>query len=395
MLDKHQADETLQDISEPPRRATVERRAEGGQLSVSLGGPWLTRTVGSVDPELRKLERETGAGSLIIDLSSVTRMDTAGAWVIKRLAVAHEKAGHKVEIREAGPTETILLAAVDDAVRQDIPPDEGRRRFGPVAMLEGIGRVVSQGGEEFLLAMHILGATVRGSQMKRGRGHGVNVAAIATQIDRMGIGAIPVILLMSTIVGAIVAQQGAFQLRYFGAEIFVVDLVGILVLREMGVLLTAIMIAGRTGSAITAEIGSMKMREEVDALTVIGLNPIGVLVFPRLVALVIILPCLTVASNVAAIIGAMGVGWVYSGITPEAFFDRMSSAIDYTSVLSGLIKAPFMALIIGIIASVEGMKVGGSAESLGRHVTASVVKAIFVVIVVDGFFAIFYAAIDF
>ncbi len=394
MLDKHQADESPQDRSEPPRRPTVERRAEGGQLSVSLGGPWLTRTVASVEPELRELEGETGAKSLVIDLSSVTRMDTAGAWVIKRLAAAHEKAGHYVEIREAGPTEMILLAAVDDAIQQDIPPEE-TRRFGPVAMLEGIGRVVVQGGEEFLMAMHILGATVRGSQMKRGRGHGVNIAAIATQIDRMGIGAIPVVLLMSTIVGAIVAQQGAFQLRYFGAEIFVVDLVGILVLREMGVLLTAIMIAGRTGSAITAEIGSMKMREEVDALTVIGLNPIGVLVFPRLVALVIVLPCLTVASNVAAIIGAMGVGWVYSGITPEAFFDRMSAAVDYTSVLSGLIKAPFMALIIGIIGSVEGMKVGGSAESLGRHVTASVVKSIFVVIVVDGFFAIFYAAIDF
>ena len=121
----------------------------------------------------------------------------------------------------------------------------------------------------------------------------VNMAAIVNQIDRMGVGAMPVVVLMSAIVGAIVAQQGAFQLRYFGAEIFVVDLVGILVLREMGVLMTAIMIAGRSGSAITAEIGSMKMREEVDALTVIGLNPVGVLVFPRLVALVIALPCLT------------------------------------------------------------------------------------------------------
>src|SRR5690606_10277790 len=209
----------------------------------------------------------------------------------------------------------------------------------------------------------------------------VNPAAIFNQIDRMGVGAIPVVVLMSGIVGAIVAQQGAYQLRYFGADIFVVDLVGVLVLRELGVLLTSIMIAGRSGSAITAEIGSMKMREEVDALTVIGLNPIGVLVFPRLVALVIVLPCLTVAANIAAILGAMVVGWAYSGISPEAFFDRLTSAIDHTSVLSGLIKAPFMAMIIGIIASVEGMKVGGSAESLGRHVTASVVKSIFVVIV--------------
>jgi phospholipid/cholesterol/gamma-HCH transport system permease protein len=315
--------------------------------------------------------------------------------VIKRLAVTLEQKGVAVEIAGARGAVTVLLAAVEDAALQEVPKDGSGGRFGPVRILEAIGRTVVDGWGEFLLAMHILGATVRGAQMKRGRGHGVNVAAIATQIDRMGIGAIPVVLLMSTIVGAIVAQQGAFQLRYFGAEIFVVDLVGILVLREMGVLLTAIMIAGRTGSAITAEIGSMKMREEVDALTVIGLNPVGVLVFPRLVGLLVALPCLTVAANVAAIIGAMGIGWVYSGIPPEAFFDRLTTAIDHTSVLSGLIKAPFMALIIGIIASVEGMKVGGSAESLGRHVTASVVKSIFVVIVVDGMFAIFYAAIDF
>jgi phospholipid/cholesterol/gamma-HCH transport system permease protein len=200
---------------------------------------------------------------------------------------------------------------------------------------------------------------------------------------------------MSAIVGAIVAQQGAYQLSYFGADIFVVDLVGVLVLRELGVLMTAIMIAGRSGSAITAEIGSMKMREEVDALTVIGLNPIGVLVFPRLVALVIALPCLAIIANFAALGGGILVSYVYSDISPTAFIDRLRVAIDVSTIAAGLIKAPFMALIIGIIGAVEGMKVKGSAESLGRHVTASVVKAIFIVIILDGLFAVFYAAIDF
>jgi phospholipid/cholesterol/gamma-HCH transport system permease protein len=163
----------------------------------------------------------------------------------------------------------------------------------------------------------------------------------------------------------------------------------------MGVLLTAIMIAGRSGSAITAEIGSMKMREEVDALTVIGLNPVGVLVFPRLVALVIAMPCLTILSNFAALGGAIVISYYYSGIDPEQFIDRLRQAIDLSTIFAGLIKAPFMAMIIGIVGSVEGLKVGGSAESLGRHVTASVVKAIFVVIMIDGMFAIFYAAIGF
>jgi len=155
------------------------------------------------------------------------------------------------------------------------------------------------------------------------------------------------------------------------------------------------MIAGRSGSAITAEIGSMKMREEVDALKVIGLNPIGVLVFPRLVALVIALPCLTIIANFAALGGGILAAWLYSGITPAAFIDRLRGAIDISTIFAGLIKAPFMAMIIGTIASVEGMKVGGSAESLGLHVTASVVKSIFVVIILDGLFAIFYAAIEF
>jgi phospholipid/cholesterol/gamma-HCH transport system permease protein len=262
-------------------------------------------------------------------------------------------------------------------------------------LFEVVGRLIFAFWRDFQAAMHILGATFLGAQMKAGRGRAIKWTAIVHQIDRMGVGAIPVVLLMSTIVGAIIAQQGIFQLRYFGSEVFVVDLVGILVLRELGVLLTAIMVAGRSGSAITAEIGSMKMREEIDALTVIGLNPVGVLVFPRLVALVIALPLLTVVANAAALGGAMFVAWVYAGISPEAFIVRLRDAIDLTSIFSGLIKAPFMAMIIGILAAVEGMKVGGSAESLGRRVTASVVKAIFVVIVVDGLFAIFYAAIDF
>ncbi|MEM9574702.1 MAG: ABC transporter permease, partial [Pseudomonadota bacterium] len=258
-----------------------------------------------------------------------------------------------------------------------------------------VGRWTFDFWQDFLAAMNILGAAVRGSQLKTGHANRFSFAPIASQIDKMGVGAIPIVMLMSVIMGAIIAQQGAFQLRYFGAEIFVVDLVGILVLREIGVILTAIMIAGRSGSAITAEIGSMKMREEVDALKVIGLNPIGVLVFPRLAALVISLPLLTFLANMAALAGAMFVAQVYSGISPEAFVARVHEAVDLTSFFSGVIKAPFMAIIIGVIASVEGFKVGGSAESLGERVTSSVVKSIFVVIVVDGLFAMFFVAVDF
>jgi phospholipid/cholesterol/gamma-HCH transport system permease protein len=206
---------------------------------------------------------------------------------------------------------------------------------------------------------------------------------------------VPIILVMSFLIGCIVAQQGAFQLRLFGASVFTVDLVGILTLRELAPLLTAIMVAGRSGSAITAELGSMRMREEIDALRVMGLDPVNVLVLPRVLALVVAVPVLSFLAMLATLAGAMLTLWVYVEIPPVSFLQRLQDAIDFSSLWSGLIKAPFMALIVGLIACTEGMAVKGSAESLGIHTTASVVKSIFMVIVVDGVFAIFYGAIDF
>ena len=381
------------DGSTPKPRIDIR---EGGELvTCLLSGVWTTRTIAAIDAEMRAVSRKASARPINLDLSRIEKLDTAGAWLIERLVTELQLRGIDVRIVGQSETASILLNAVSEASRRDDGEKPPRRPNILISFLAAIGERVYETRDDLVASLGILGATVRGSQMKLGRGHGINLAAIFNQIDRMGVGAIPVVALMSAIVGAIVAQQGAFQLAYFGADIFVVDLVGVLVLRELGVLMTAIMIAGRSGSAITAEIGSMKMREEVDALTVIGLNPVGVLVFPRLVALVIALPCLTIIANFSALAGGIFVSWIYSDISPAAFIDRLRVAIDLTSIFSGLIKAPFMALIIGIIGAVEGMKVGGSAESLGQHVTASVVKAIFVVIILDGAFAMFYAAIGF
>jgi phospholipid/cholesterol/gamma-HCH transport system permease protein len=391
MLNKGKRD-TRADAATVPH---VEVRDEADGVVAALSGPWTTRSIADIDHEMRELETSRTGRPMTIDLSGVDRIDTAGAWVIERLIAANRRRDVETKVAGASESAKILLGAVAETADEGPWKKPPHSRFSPLRFFEAVGRTVYNGIDDFIAAMYILGSTIRGAQMKLGRASAINPAAIFHQIDRMGVGAIPVVMLMSAIVGAIVAQQGAYQLRYFGAEIFVVDLVGILILRELGVLMTAIMLAGRSGSAITAEIGSMKMREEVDALTVIGLNPIGVLVFPRLVALVIALPCLTVIANFAALGGAMLITWTYSGIPPEAFIDRLRPSIDLSTIFAGLIKAPFMALIIGTIASVEGMKVGGSAESLGRQVTASVVKAIFVVVILDGAFAIFYAAIDF
>ena len=379
-----------------PKTPEVETTSAEGVLQLRLSGSWATHTVAAVDPVMREHEREIGNRDVVIDMSGISYLDTAGAWLVFRLGRAAEEAGRQFRLEGSNPAHQVLLDAVAHAM-DELADQDAAEKPDPfyLRILITAGEWVYAFRDDMTMALHIVGAAVRGSQMKLGHGSGLSIAAVVSQLDRTGVRAIPIITLMSTIIGAIIAQQGAFQLRYFGAEIFVVDLVGILVLREIGVLLTAIMIAGRSGSAITAEIGSMKMREEIDALTVIGLNPVGVLVFPRLVALGIALPLLTVISDVAALGGAMFVAKTYSGISPDAFIARVRDAIDLTTLFAGFIKAPFMAFIIGIIASVEGMKVGGSAESLGERVTASVVKSIFVVIVVDGLFAMFYAAIDF
>ncbi len=380
------------------KQAALSLAGGADSAVLTLSGEWISTTVGAIDSDLRQAVTDVGKTAKGKDVevngAGISDLDTAGAWMLVRTVRALSVDGsarltgiadiHRTLVDEVEATS----AAIEEAVA------------GPSAglvhrTLDVIGRNVHGLWSDILFGLHILGAAVRGSQMKLGRTSDISLAPVVAQIDRMGIRAVPIIVLMSFIIGAIIAQQGAFQLRYFGAEIFVVDLVAILVLREIGVLLTAIMIAGRSGSAITAEIGSMKMREEVDALTVIGLNPIGVLVFPRLVALVVALPLLTFIANFAALAGAMFVAQTYSGIAPEAFIARAREAIDLTTFYAGIIKAPFMAIIIGIIASVEGMKVGGSAESLGARVTSAVVKSIFVVIVVDGLFAMFFAAVDF
>lgn len=381
--------------SESNHRPAVTAEERDGVLECAFTGIWTTRTVSLVDADMRGIEAGNTGKRVNLDLAGIEKMDTAGAWLIDRMAQSMETKGAEITISGKSEVADILLNAIAEATRGGEEKIEDVQPNLLIRFLEAIGRGVYEMRDDFLAAMNILGSTISGAQMKLGRGYSINPAAIFNQIDRMGVGAIPVVTLMSAIVGAIVAQQGAFQLSYFGADIFVVDLVGVLVLREMGVLLTAIMIAGRSGSAITAEIGSMKMREEIDALKVIGLNPIGVLVFPRLVALMVALPCLTILANFAALGGGMVTTWAYSDIPPAAFLDRLQTAIDFSTLAAGLIKAPFMALIIGTIASVEGMKVGGSAESLGKQVTSSVVKSIFVVIVLDGLFAMFYAAIDF
>jgi phospholipid/cholesterol/gamma-HCH transport system permease protein len=385
---------SLKAAEKNPDAPTIEDQADGSGHRYRLEGNWRSASIHGVLRRIDELSKRSSGGAIIIDLSGLSDVDTAGALLIRRLKEGQEARGTKVTVEGSNPhIDELLDAFTEDAEEGEL---EKKPRIGILERIFApIGEMVYELSGNFIAAMYILGSAVRGAQLKLGRGSGVSPASIVNQIDHMGLRAVPIILLMSYLIGAIIAQQGAFQLRYFGAEVFVVDLVGILQLREIGVLLTAIMIAGRSGSAITAEIGSMKMREEIDALKVMGLNPVGVLIFPRLVALTVALPLLTILANFASLFGAATVAYTYSGITFATFISRLHEAISLSTVISGMIKAPFMALVIGIVAAVEGLKVGGSAESLGQHVTSSVVKSIFVVILMDGLFAMFYAAINF
>ena len=379
----------LADTSEEDAQALplahVERSGNGVRIVAS--GDWVSVNAAAIDRSMREALAEP-SGPVVIDTRAVNRMDTTGAWFIERARSQAERAGLSFE-HVSNQAERARLVGAVRTNEETISKRPTGRSFSQ-AFNEGTRAV----GRDVMLALHVLGAAIRGPQ-SRGTGGRWRITSIMHQVDQMALRAVPVVVLMTFLVGGIVAQQAAFQLKYYGEELLTASLVGLLILREVGVLLTAILVAGRTGSAITAEIGTMRMREETDALTVMGLNPIGVLIFPRLLALVITLPLLTIAANFAGIAGALVMCYIYVDVSPALFLEALRGYIDHTTVGSGMIKAPFMALIIGIVAAVEGLKVGGSAESLGRRVTASVVKSIFLVIVVDGFFAVFYAAIDY
>ncbi len=271
---------------------------------------------------------------------------------------------------------------------------EGRRSNLASFALATVGRNMVEVWDSIKLLAGMLGAVTVAWLRACLRPSTFRWTSMVNQVDLVGWRAVPIILLITFLIGAILAQQGIFHFRRFGAEIYVVDMVGILVLREIGVLIVCVMVAGRSGSAYTAELGSMKMREEIDALQTMGLDPVSILILPRIVALVIAVPMLTFIGSMAALYGGGLIASLYGGIPPEVFLSRLREAISTDHFIVGLLKAPFMALIIGIVACVEGLQVQGSSELLGMQTTASVVKSIFLVIVLDGVFAIFFAAVD-
>jgi len=378
------------DAHAPSTRPEVKTESRDGVLTAHVAGDWTVAT--SLDAEEALAPAElAGARRIVFDVAGLGAVDSAGAWLIHRERAHLEYTGRAVLLENVGARLRFLLEEIERHIPQ---PDERRRR--PYMIVRGlveIGRTMTMIGRDAVALLSILGVfglrlVTFFTAFRKLRG-----TSILSNFDRTCRGAAPIVMLMSFLIGLIIAQQGGFYLRSFGADLFVVDLAGVLILREIGVLLAAILVAGRSGSAFTAEIGSMRMREEVDALHVLGLDPVEVLVVPRLIALMLAMPVLAFLSDVAALFGAGLITWFYLGITPDLFVQRLDEAVSPLAFYVGIAKAPFMALIIGLVACSEGLKVGGSSESLGRHTTSSVVKAIFLVIAVDGLFAVFFAAI--
>ena len=366
--------------------------AEGERLALVATGSWTAERAA----ELEKIIDETarrypGARSVDIDLARLERLDTFGAWLIERLKRTFIQRGSAARLTGLSDADRGLieeLRLVNQApARKRVAPN------GILLALDSVGRGVAEIGWSLVLLAQMLGALTVAALGVIAHPGRLRLTSMVHHLERVGWRAVPIIVVSTFMIGAILAQQGIFRFRTVGLDVYVVDIVSVLVLREVGVLIVCVMVAGRSGSAYTAEIGSMKMREEIDALRTMGLDPVEVLVLPRIVALVIAVPLLTFLGSMAALYGAGLVCWLYAGMAPEIFIERLREAIWLPTFAVGMIKAPFMALTIGLVACSEGFEVEGSAASLGLKTTASVVKSIFLVIALDGLFALFFAGV--
>ncbi|MCJ8190875.1 MlaE family lipid ABC transporter permease subunit [Sphingomicrobium aestuariivivum] len=334
------------------------------------------------------LERDIAAAPdpLVIDLSGVESMDTVGAWLLYRTA-KHRKA----ELVGASPEQRELLKQVAEAdhemqVRPDTPP-------GPLAFLEELGLWAHDFWKTFLGMLGFFGATLIGfaSVIRRPRRFRLN--AVVQRFDLVGVRALGIIGLMSFLIGIVVGQQGAVQLAQFGAEVFTINLIGRITVRELGTLMTAIMVAGRSGSAFAAQLGTMKITEEIDAMRTIGVSPVEALVIPRMLAAVIMMPLLSFFSMIMSLIGGGLFCWLVLEIPPLTFIQRLQEVVPITDLWVGLIKAPVFGFLIALAGCYQGMQVKGNSEEVGLRTTAAVVQSIFLVIVLDAVFAVFFSKI--
>jgi phospholipid/cholesterol/gamma-HCH transport system permease protein len=382
--------ERINQADRDPQAAGLATHDDGATLALTASGAWVIAQAASADALLLAVPTE-GRVAVQIDLAQVTRMDTAGAWLIHRTKRAAEAHGAVVTLTGSQAKFDTLLAAI--AAREQKPPKAAYHEAWHTAIVIRAGHALVDAWRTTKEAVGFLGLLLESIGRCMIEPRRLRLTSTVYHMEQAGLNAVPIVALMSFLIGAVLAFQGATQLQKFGAEVFTVNLVGISFLREVGILLTAILVAGRSGSAFTAQIGSMKLREEIDAMRTLGLNPMEVLVVPRVVALILMMPILGFISAMMGLAGGMAILWLTAGMSPWAYVERVNDAVSLWSFWVGMIKAPVFGLLIGLIGCFEGMKVEGSAESVGQRTTQSVVEGIFIVIVADAFFSIMFEII--
>jgi phospholipid/cholesterol/gamma-HCH transport system permease protein len=363
-------------------RTEFERSDTGGEPVLRFSGNLSLACLDDLPTRLEQIDGQIAR----IDLSNVDRMDTVGAWVIHRFA---RERGATIE--GLGADEQHLLDQVAAAEHPiELPP----RLADPFTrMLGEVGSAIFVAGHTLYGLLGFMGATVIAFWNIATHPRRFRFNATVQRFEVVGVSALGIIGLMSFLIGIVIAQQGAVQLRQFGAEVYTINLVGRLTLRELGVLMTAIMVAGRSGSAFAAQLGTMKLTEEIDAMRTIGVSPMEALVVPRTLAVVLMMPLLGFYASLVAIIGGGLLCWVSLGIPPVTFIQRIREVVPLNDLWVGLIKAPVFGAIIAIAGCFQGMQVEGDAEQVGHRTTTAVVQAIFLVIVLDAFFAVFFSNI--
>lgn len=358
---------------------------DGGAAAV-LTGDWTARGLFDAGPRLA--EALDVGGDLRLDLTGVNRCDTAGAYAILRAA------GECLDIEKVVARKQVLRLLELVRAATQVEPQREARPVGFYALLERIGRGVfglfADGYGTLVFLGHLLVALGRSVISPRR----IRWAPIIALCERAGLDAMPIVATTTFFIGAVVALLGANMLTDFGAQVYAVELIGISVMREFNILITAILLAGRSASSFAAEIGSMKMNQEIDAMQVMGVDPYEALVLPRFAALLLTIPLLTFVATIAGLAGGILVVWSVLDLSPTFFLQRIVDYVGATHFWIGLSKAPVMAMVIAAIGCRQGMEVGNDVESLGRRVTASVVHAIFAIILIDAVFALIYMELD-
>lgn len=362
----------------------------GDVLEMQLSGDWTIDNVARIDAIVAEL-RPAHTGPAVIDFSPIGRMDTTGAWMVEKIRRGLTTPDHPVEFRGIQPNHQLLVERLHGLTGE--PAAEPERYSAASVIAERTGRATVDALNEATDLLNFLGLATATAARTVISPRRFRMTSFVFHLEQVGLNALPIVGLLSFLIGVVLAYQGADQLRRFGAEIFTVNLLGISILREMGILLTAIIVAGRSGSAFAAQIGTMQVNEEIDAMRTIGLDPIEVLVLPRMLALLVAMPLLAVYADLMGLAGGALMAIVSLDITFTQFTERLKDVVPIWAFWVGIIKAPVFGVMIALVGCREGLKVRGSADSVGRQTTRAVVVSIFLVIIIDAVFSIFFSAV--